>query len=349
MPPSPHPLSRRDFLEVSLLALASIAAGPIHPKDERFQMIALGRVTVPVVNVYAQPDFNAERVGTRTRDQLLSLLEEAISSAGPAHNPLWYRVPGGYVHCARIQRIDARPPNRLLKRIPENGLLGEITVPYTRTYRYTSAAGWQPLYRLYFTTTHWITGIDEGPDGEAWYRLKDHLLDVEYHTPASHLRPIWPEEYAPLSPDVPPEAKRIDVSIESQSLIASEGNRVVRTMPLSSGLHTENVPRGVLPTDTPLGSFRIQTKMPSRHMGDGKLTSDYQAYELPGVPWTCLFHETGVAFHGTYWHNNFGRKMSHGCVNLRNNDALWLFRWTTPVFNLSDYYTQGTGTLVVVR
>jgi hypothetical protein len=341
-------LSRRDFLKVSLLALASIAAGPVHPRDERPRPIALGRVTVPVVNVYAQPDFNAERLGQRTRDQLLSLLEETLSPAGPAHNPRWYRIHGGWVHCARIQRMADLPPNRPLERIPGGGLLGEVTAPFTRTYRYIAAAGWQPLYRLYQTTTHWITGVEEGPDGAAWYRLKDHLIDVEYHAPAAALRPVWPEEYAPLSTDVPPDEKRIDVSIENQTLTASEGGRAVRTCPVASGLHTENVPRGELPTDTPLGSFRIQMKLPSRHMGDGKLTSDYQAYELPGVPWTCLFHETGVAFHGTYWHDNFGRKMSHGCVNLRNADALWLFRWTTPVFDPADYYAKGTGTLVVV-
>jgi hypothetical protein len=346
---SPIPLSRRDFLKVSLLALASIAARPVHPRDERPRPFALGRVTVPVVIVYAQPDFNAERTGQRERDQLLSLLEETLSPAGPPHNPLWYRIAGGWVHCARIQRIDPRPPNLLLDRVPEGGLLGEITLPYTRTYRYTTAAGWQPLYRLYYTTTHWITGLDEGPDGAPWYRLKDHLLDVDYHAPAAALRPVWPAEYAPLSVEVPPEEKRIDVSVADQTLAASEGGQVVYTCPVASGLHTENLPKGELPTDTPLGSFRIQMKLPSRHMGDAKLTSDYLAYELPGVPWTCLFHETGVAFHGTYWHNNFGRKMSHGCVNLRNEDALWLFRWTTPVFEPVDYYAKGPGTLVVVQ
>ncbi|NIV94533.1 L,D-transpeptidase family protein, partial [candidate division KSB1 bacterium] len=43
-----------------------------------------------------------------------------------------------------------------------------------------------------------------------------------------------------------------------------------------------------------------------------------------------FFVETGVALHGTYWHNNFGWPMSRGCVNLRTEDAKWLFRWTVP-------------------
>ncbi len=72
-------------------------------------------------------------------------------------------------------------------------------------------------------------------------------------------------------------------------------------------------------------------------MGDGNLTSDIEAYELPGVPWTSFFEpETGVAFHGTYWHNNFGIPMSHGCVNMRTHEAKWLFRWATPVSSPTD-------------
>lgn len=44
--------------------------------------------------------------------------------------------------------------------------------------------------------------------------------------------------------------------------------------------------------------------------------------------------ETGVAFHGAYWHNNFGLQMSHGCVNMRPKDAKWLFRWSYPIFEV---------------
>ncbi|OQX62000.1 MAG: hypothetical protein B5M51_06740, partial [Anaerolinea sp. 4484_236] len=42
---------------------------------------------------------------------------------------------------------------------------------------------------------------------------------------------------------------------------------------------------------------------------------------------------SGVAIHGTYWHNNFGYPMSHGCINMRNQDAKWLYRWTTPPYD----------------
>ena len=56
-------------------------------------------------------------------------------------------------------------------------------------------------------------------------------------------------------------------------------------------------------------------------------------YYLPQVPYTMYFYK-GYAIHGTYWHNNFGHPMSHGCVNMRTDDAAWLFNWAsigTPV------------------
>jgi hypothetical protein len=80
----------------------------------------------------------------------------------------------------------------------------------------------------------------------------------------------------------------------------------------------------------------LATKFPSKHMGNGGLTSDPRAYELIGVPWTTFFHDAGIAFHGTFWHDNFGTPMSHGCVNLPNADALWLFRWTSPPYTLEE-------------
>jgi hypothetical protein len=279
---------------------------------------------------------------------LVSLLEEVESASGPEHNPLWYRLSDGYAHSGRIQRIEPLPPHPPLTSIPEAGQLGEIIVPFTRSYRFYRTAGWQPLYRLYYQSIHWIVGIDEGPDGEPWYRLRDTLINILYHVPASTMRPIDASEYTSLAHEVPPEEKLIVISIEEQSLTAYAGSQEVLRTSVSTGVHSEDVPDGELPTDTPTGNFHIQLKMPTRHMGDGRLTNDLNAYELPGVPWTMVFHETGVAMHGTYWHDNFGARMSHGCVNLRSVDAKWLFRWTDPVYQPSDWYQTGYGTLVQV-
>ena len=71
-------------------------------------------------------------------------------------------------------------------------------------------------------------------------------------------------------------------------------------------------------------------KCPPNIWADGNLFADADDYELPGVPWTCFFTAQGHAFHGTYWHENFGVPMSHGCINMRTEEAKWLFRWALP-------------------
>jgi hypothetical protein len=75
---------------------------------------------------------------------------------------------------------------------------------------------------------------------------------------------------------------------------------------------------------------------------------------LVGVPWTSFFTGQGHAFHGTYWHNNFGVPMSHGCVNMRNEDALRLFRWSQPTaafkdINKTTLDVKGLGTFIDIH
>jgi hypothetical protein len=84
-----------------------------------------------------------------------------------------------------------------------------------------------------------------------------------------------------------------------------------------------------------------------RHMaGDDMAADDF--FDLPGVPWVSYFHWWGVSIHGTYWHNDYGRPRSHGCVNLRPEDAKWVFRWTTPRASIYTPETKGDGTAVIV-
>ena len=105
-------------------------------------------------------------------------------------------------------------------------------------------------------------------------------------------------------------AKWIDIDLSSQRLRAYAGNTVLRTMVVSTGIARY---------PTPTGRFRIYSKYRSIAMsGPG--------YYLPGVPHSMFFYR-GYAIHGTYWHNNFGTPMSHGCINLTRADAAWLYGW----------------------
>jgi len=104
----------------------------------------------------------------------------------------------------------------------------------------------------------------------------------------------------------------VDVDLSEQRVYAYEGSKIVNTFIVSTGtwLH---------PTVT--GTFKIYIKLLYTDMsGPG--------YYLPDVPYTMYFY-SGYALHGTYWHNNFGVPMSHGCVNLSIPDAGWLFNWAS--------------------
>jgi hypothetical protein len=214
-------------------------------------------------------------------------------------------------------------------------------------------AGWQPHhFRLYYETTHWITAIVEGPNHQAWYELTSEVTDyLVYYVPAIHLRPITAEELTPLSPEVPAEEKRIEILLERQFLTAYEGEKVVFGAYISSGMGHKDVPSG---TRTLKGVYHITSKSPSKHMGRLSASGAPGTYSLPGVPWTSFFiYDSGVALHGTFWHNNFGAPMSHGCVNMRNADAKWIFRWVTPVYaypiqNRRGWDVRGRGTRIIV-
>ncbi len=114
--------------------------------------------------------------------------------------------------------------------------------------------------------------------------------------------------------------KWIEVDLSEQRLYAHLGQETVFTAVISSGTR-------YYPTVT--GRFKIYAKYRAVRMrGPG--------YDLANVPWTMYFYG-GYAIHGTYWHNNFGRPMSHGCVNMRIPEAAWLYDWAPK------------GTLVVVH
>lgn len=347
-------LTRRDFIKMGMLGMAGLAFNkpPIDgfPTDP----VDIGRVSTTALSVYSRPSDKSTILYQRYRDELVNIYNEVISDEGPDYNPLWYRVWGGYIHSAHLVRVSTSY-NPITYHFPENGLITEVTVPYSQSMRYSKTEGWTPLYRLYEGSVHWVIGIDEGPDGLPWYKIEDEMdVYYTYHVSAPHLRVVTAAEIAPISVDVPFEDKRIEVSIVQQTLTAYEGSTAVLHTKISSGIPNNNLPKDVTPTKTPRGTFNIASKMPSKHMGDGHLTSDIEAYEIPGVPWVCFFEpKTGVATHGTYWHRNFGTPMSHGCVNMVSEEAKWLFRWADPKveyeeFRKSVWDKRGFGTQVIV-
>ncbi|MBI2757799.1 MAG: L,D-transpeptidase family protein [Chloroflexi bacterium] len=340
-------LSRRDFLKLSAATLTSLAFSPFLPGLESFNDADLIRITTKSASVFSQPNDQSTIVGQRFRDELINIYKE-VDGGTPIYNPIWYRVWGGYIHRGPTQKVKVLF-NEPLTSIPEGTRqLSELTVPYSQAMRYTKTYGWQPNLRLYYGTTYWIDGIDEGPDGRPWYRIYDELVGFPYNVLAMHLRPIPFDEWAPITPEVPLENKRIEVNLNTQMLTAYEYDQVVFQTNISSGIPAGRPSPNVISTKTPSGEFRVFEKYPSKHMGNGNLFAGVDDYELPGVPWTSFFTESGVAFHGTYWHDNFGTPMSRGCINMRIVEAKWVFRWVQPLHDSQSVFNRGRGTKVLV-
>ncbi|HQY30756.1 MAG TPA: L,D-transpeptidase family protein [Thermomicrobiales bacterium] len=118
----------------------------------------------------------------------------------------------------------------------------------------------------------------------------------------------------------------IEVNLTTQYLIAWEGNVAVNQTYVSTGRPG---------FDTPPGTYHVLTKLESQTM-EGVIGGEY--YNVPNVPWVQYFTNYGHALHGTYWHNNFGNTMSHGCVNLPMDFAEWLYGWTSIGTRVEIHY-----------
>lgn len=133
------------------------------------------------------------------------------------------------------------------------------------------------------------------------------------------------------------EQKRIEVDLTAQRVYAYEGDKQVFNFLISSGKWDR----------TPTGTFKIWIKIRSQKMSGGsKALGTY--YYLPNVPYIMFFYNdkvakhVGYSLHGTYWHNNFGVPMSHGCINMKTPEIAQLYSWAevgTPVIIYGKYQT----------
>ena len=145
------------------------------------------------------------------------------------------------------------------------------------------------------------------------------------------------------------DSKWIDVSIQNQVLVLYEGAQPVYVTLVSTGRDGPGDPAKTL--STPTGQFRIYQKHITTTMDSN--VADHE-FELRDVPWVMYF-KGGYALHAAYWHDDFGRARSHGCINLAPIDARYVFFWSSPQVPEhwhAAYSGQGgfeEGTLVYVH
>lgn len=125
--------------------------------------------------------------------------------------------------------------------------------------------------------------------------------------------------------------KWIEVDLSEQKTYAWLGDELQNEFIISSGVKWYPTVEGI---------FRMWIRVPEQTMSGGDRASG-SYYSLPNVQWVQYFYRS-YAFHGTYWHNNFGTPMSHGCVNMTVEDAEWLFNWAMPEWNGTRNWMRST-------
>ena len=136
------------------------------------------------------------------------------------------------------------------------------------------------------------------------------------------------------------DAQWIDVDLDEQTVVAYQGDTPIFASVISTGRKAGT---------TPVGMYRIRSKAATMRMAGEPDTNE--KYDVGEIPWAMRFKK-GVFFHASYWHDGFGTKHSHGCVNLSPRDARFLYSWagpTVPDGGTELEVAKDQGTVVRVR
>ncbi|MEJ2599209.1 MAG: L,D-transpeptidase [Anaerolineales bacterium] len=357
-------ISRREFGKLAVVGLGSILIPPMaglhgfrpstklseFPQAER-----LGRVLAGRVPIKKRPDIDSPDVGTLYEDDVVVWLREVVGSRPLWNSQRFIETPDGYLYAANIQPVK-NLPNQPLEQLPEanknGGMWVEVSVPYADLTLDNPPARSPWLKgnlhpRVYYSQILWVDQIKNDSSGQIQYRVKElygSYGDI-FWVQGAALRPLQPEEFTPIHPEV--EDKTVVVDVTYQTLSCYEGKDEIYFTRVSTGDKFDAQGNPVDKWSTPVGPHHIWRKMVSVHMSGGTTGG---GYDLPGIGWTSLFSGNGVAIHSTFWHNNFGVPMSHGCVNARPHDAEFVFRWTAPTVpaDTGDVTISGTTSTEVV-
>ncbi len=343
MTPTPNSLSRRDFIKTGLLSAGAVALLP-HIRRQSIVLEfpdaeKLGRVCSAKIEIKARPTFDSETTKVLYEDAVVAWLREVIGepNLNRGKNRRWVETPDGYIYSPDLQPTRNRP-NQPLNELPDSpsgkGMWAEVTVPLVAVSLANPPARAEVLkdpslpFGLYYGQIYWIDNIRTSNEKVQYHVLEKHgSPGDEFWADATAFRPIKEEELASIHPEA--SEKKVVVNVSYQTLSCFEGKREVYFCRVSTGAKFDAYGNAVEKWSTPIGLYHsIARKYLSIHMAAGSRAS---GYELFGVSWTSIFATGGVAIHGTYWHNNFGEPMSHGCVNALFEDAKWVFLWSMPV------------------
>jgi hypothetical protein len=380
-------LSRRDFLKLSGVGLAGLSALALNRfKTFDFETLAapkrlpqfpnspiIGRTVDPAIDLRNAPTNDPglnTSIAKLPADTLLEWNREVVGNVvGGLNNQRYVETPQGYIYASVLQPT-RNLPNTPISEMPagQPGFWAEVTVPYVElAHEGNVASPWLQdhiIYnfppRLYYGQVAWIDRIRTS-NGFVEYRWNEDAphgygygaYGETFWADGAAFKILTDQEAGPISPDLDPNDKRIDVDLDYQTLSCYEGTTEVFFCRISSGLKAIFDPTTGETNNklaTPVGNLLTHWKIVSLNMTAGTFQS---GYSTPAVPWSTMVSGDGIAIHGAFWHNAFGEKRSHGCINVTPEDAKWIFRWTTPYVSLQQTEMRMSlpnhGTIVVTR
>ena len=177
------------------------------------------------------------------------------------------------------------------------------------------------MYR--YTRVNLYTSVEV--DGYRWYQIGEDKWVHQFNI-AKILPVPRPEEITTF--------KWVSVDLYEQVLIAYEGSTPVFSTLISSGLADWPTNEGV---------FNVYMRRERTTMSGGYGAEDF--YFLEEVPWT-MFFDGDIALHGTFWHDGFGYRQSHGCVNMSIMDSHWVYDWSSDVKDWTEEDSVDLGVYV---
>ncbi len=265
-----------------------------------------------LINVYAGPS-RAEPIVRNVGDGFLfSSLQGAVyNDAGE----LWYIInPGEYVHADDLRVVEASEfTGMVVNRQPERPF-GWMIVDYWYSLE-PGAELDESLPKLPRYTFFEVYDAVEAEDGWIWYNIGRGRWIRQTYVSVIDITPR-PEE-------IGPDEYWVEVDLYEQSFTAYIGDRMVYAGLISSGLNR---------WPTYEGLFQVEQRFTTTKMSGAEGKVDY--YFVEDVPHTMYFDmHNEIALHGAYWHDRFGYKHSHGCVNMPPRDAEWVFNWSADAPN----------------
>ena len=306
-------------------------AGPVFVEPEKpentiFDSFWVGRLA-DFANVHSEPSAAAPIVRNVGDGFLYATLRTSVENEGTR----WYEInPGEWVKKDEITVVSTSEFQGVeLERQPVRPF-GWFVVDF----RPSSVPGAEPDYDFAkLKRYHFFEVYDavEAEDGWIWYDIGDGMwINQQYVSIVDVLeRPA----------DVGPDEKWVQVDLYEQNLTAYEGDQMVYATLISTGLNR---------WPTYEGLFRVEYRHNYTNMAGAEGLIDY--YVVEDVPYTMFFDiENEIALHGAYWHDRFGYKHSHGCVNLPPLDAEWVYFWSEDVSPEREGYKIEAGLWVLVH